>query len=80
MRLSALSGIGAVTGNGSATRLVDSTAIARVELVRVSKTGAVASWAAFGPSSAMQKNARIRTKMTRIDVNGLTFNVEGLGQ
>lgn len=54
--------------NGSAVRPVDSTAIARVELVFVSKTGALASCASLVVNSTTQQNARISTKSTRIDL------------
>jgi hypothetical protein len=65
VRLSGLKGTAAVGKNGSASRLVDSTASARVEFGFVSNTGAVASRAFVGASSTTQMKLKIRTKMMR---------------
>src|SRR5262245_39509416 len=59
VRLSWLNGTGAVVGNGSTIKLVDSTATARVELDFVSNTGAVARRARVGNSTSRQKNRKI---------------------
>jgi hypothetical protein len=58
----------AVGPNGSAVRPVDSTAIARVEFVFVSKNGALASCALLGANSTRQKKAKIITKKVRIEM------------
>ena len=63
-----LNGIEDVAANGSAVRPVDSTAIARVELVFVSRIGALASCASPEAKSATQKNAKIITKKVRIEM------------
>jgi hypothetical protein len=58
--------IGAVVGNGSAVNVVDSTAIARVEFVFVSRTGVLASRALVGASSARPKKMKTRMKQRRL--------------
>jgi hypothetical protein len=62
VRVSGLNGAGAVTGKGSASSAVDSTAIARVEFVFVSNTGGLASLARAGASNAMQQKKKTKMK------------------
>src|SRR6185503_12498165 len=66
VRSSWLKGTGVAGANGSARRLIDSNASARVvELVFVSNTGAVARRASVGASSTIHSKERMRTKATR---------------
>jgi len=54
--------MGAITGNGSASKVLDSTAIARVEFVLLSKTGVFASRARTGANKTTQKKVKTITK------------------
>src|SRR5690349_17590146 len=65
VRSSWLKATGVVGLNGSASRLIDSNASARVELVFVSNTGAVASRAFLGANNAMQNRESMKIKTTR---------------
>jgi hypothetical protein len=51
-----------MTGNGSASKVVDSIAMPRVEFVFVSNTGGLASRAFAGASNAMQQNKKTKMK------------------
>src|SRR6185369_1930802 len=81
VRSSWLKGTGVVGANGSARRLIDSNASARVvEFVLVSNTGAVATRASVGANSTMHSKERMRTTTTRVfivkDVRGRQEHTE----
>jgi hypothetical protein len=65
VRASGPKGIDATGANGSVTRLTDSTASARVELVFVSRIGAVATRARVGKSSVRQQSVKRMTMKYR---------------